>query len=149
MKAALNLLLILTVAVLFSGCGGDEKKDDHDHKHDHGHDHDDHEEIGGGGFHKIMLKDADFNVKWVHAGDLLTFTVTDNKFEKDHPIKTDKLLVTNKAGDKFEIPAHGAKDGAGAEFEIKSEKLMHSITGSKLTVKVGDKTYEATIEHVH
>lgn len=154
MKIVSNVVCLLAVCLFFAGCGGDEKggkekKAAHNHD-DHNHDHGDH--IGAASAHKIELKDAPFNAKWEHAGDLVTIKICDNDYNKEMAIATDELVVTDAAGKNvFKLPAVEKNDkGEASEFELADEKLElmmdHKPT---LSVKVGDKEYKTTIIHIH
>lgn len=143
-------------ACLMVGCGGEtdgkkDKKSAHNHDHDHG-DHGSSDHIGAASAHKIELKDAPFNAKWEHAGDLVTIKICDNDYKEAVEIAAKEILISD-TGDKnvFKLPAIKKNDkGEASVFELADEKLeMLMDHKPTLTVKVGDKEYKTTVIHIH
>ncbi len=142
------LVLGLAATLMTVGCGGETKKDKSPPTDDHAN----HDHIGGNNPHKIELKDAPFNAKWAHAGELVTITIVDNDYKKEVAIGATELVVSDKGNkNSFKLPPLKKNEkGEASVFELADKKLKlimdHEPT---LTVKVGDKTYTATIIHIH
>ncbi|MEC9094951.1 MAG: hypothetical protein VX438_19745 [Planctomycetota bacterium] len=117
------------------------------------HAHGDHgEHIGGNNPHKIELKDAPFNAKWAHAGDLVTITIVDNDYKNEIAIAASEIVISDKEGKNiFKMPPlKKNEDGKASVFELDDEKLEITMDHEPtLSVVVGDKTYKTTVIHIH
>lgn len=151
MRIATVLMLVLSLCLLTTGCGGEkDKKDGKNEKTKTAGGDTDH--IGGNNPHKIEFKDAPFNAKWAHAGDLVTITITDNEYKNEMPIATAELVVVDKAGkNEYKLPALKKNDkGEAAVFELESGPLeMVMDNEPTLKVKVGDKEHSTVVYHIH
>ena len=156
MKHLSILLLGLSTALFFAGCGGEtEGKDDHGHDHDHGEkhadDHDDH--IGGAHIDKVKLDDAPFNLSLQFAGgDTVIFKAMDKDFEKEVEIECTEILVTDAGGENtFKVKAVEPKDGKAKEFELHDELLYSLLHDAQptISVTVGEETYKKKFVHEH
>lgn len=153
MRIVTVFMLVLGLCFLTAGCGGEtdkDKKTAKKHSHDDHADHGDH--IGGNNPHKIEFKDAPFNAKWAHAGDLVTITITDNEYKKDMPIAAAELVVVDKGGkNEYKLPALKKNEkGEAAVFELESEALEMTMDNEPtLKVKLGDKEHKTVVYHIH
>lgn len=154
MRAIAAFSLTICFSLLLTGCGGEttskkSEKKAHNHAHDDGEAHGDHFTNNP---HKIELKDAPFNALWGHAGDLVSFTIVDNDYKKEMPIKADSVLVVDVGGkNKFTVPAlKKDENGMACEFELESEDLEATLDSKPtFSVTVDGKTYSTTVLHVH
>ena len=154
MRAIAAFSLTICFSLLLTGCGGEAtskkgEKKAHNHAHDDGEAHGDHFTNNP---HKIELKDAPFNALWGHAGDLVSFTIVDNDYKKEMPIKADSVLVVDVGGkNKFTVPAlKKDENGMACEFELESEDLEATLDSKPtFSVTVDGKTYSTTVLHVH
>ena len=126
MRLLVTLFLIVGTALFVTGCGGDADSGKGKKKtagnQDNGA-HGDH--IGAASAHKIELKDAPFNAKWEHAGDLVTITICDNDYKAPVEIAASELKVADP-GEKnvFKLPAVKKNDkGEASVFELANEDL--------------------------
>lgn len=151
MKKLMLMMVLMSVVSLIAGCGGEaEKKKAGKKSAQNEHSSSDH--IGGANPHKIELKDAPFNAMWEHAGDLVTITITDNEYKNETPIAAEVVTVTD-AGKKntFDLkPIKKDENGHASKFELESEKLEMTMDNKPtLSVKVGEKTHETVVLHIH
>ncbi len=129
--------------------------DDHAHEgHEHAHVHGPHDG------HLIEIGEEEYHAEWTHDDSgKVTVYILDAEAKKEVPIAAEEISIDTVVGGKtttFKLPAVDASTGdmpMASKFEIVDkgllgvlESLSDGVTAT-LKVTIGDKPFEAKIEH--